>query len=560
MIIKTLVLILFSLSLFQPASSQQSEWKQSMDKYLEFRSDLQRFSGSVAISLNDELIYSRSIGVADRTWDIPVNDSTKYDVASVTKMFTAIGIAKLYEEGKIGLDDTISDHFNDFSNREIGQSTTIRELLSHTGGISDFFMQPEYLHADRYRLRNLEDYDRFYKTLEINKSHLGSMHYSNSNFMILGRIIEKVSGQDYYTFIRKQIFEKLGMANTGFYDHDIAVKNMAVGYTGDPQAVTEFGVPNDERLRENRYMRPARGMPAGGAYSTTQDMLHFLNALSSGELIEPDTYNRFTRPDGDGYALGFQSYSMEGISVIGHSGGFYGVSSQVFYLPEQGYAIVILANNDFGAPPVFDRFISFMTGRETYSPVSSGMKELSRYAGFYEIVQGEMKGKKLEISVKNDHLLFDNELEFYPYAEYSFFDIDNEAFTLQFVKDSDGSLNGFIWTDGRNFTAKAKSIKEPEMPGLTKIDIGNKELAEYLGNFQFGESGMMPGHKPEITVKDGALLIDGRMLFVPFSKDKFYLQDDKQMQLHFIRNEANEITGFHVRRGEELLGEVLKLD
>lgn len=559
MIKKTLIFLLLSLILSQPACSQQTGWKQSMDEYLAFRNGLDRFSGSVAISLNGELIYSRSIGVADRTWDIPVNDSTKYDIASVTKMFTAIGIARLYEEGKIGLDDTIQDHFRDFPNKEIAQSTTIKELLSHTGGISDFFMQPEYLHADRYRLRSLEDYDRFYKTLEINESQAGNMQYSNSNFMILGRIIEKVSGQDYYSFIGQQIFEHLGMAYTGFYDHDIAVENVAVGYTGDTQAVTEFGIPNDGQLRENRYMRPAKGMPAGGAYSTTQDLLHFLNALSSGELIEPDTYTMFSRPDADGYMLGFQSYSTEGIPVIGHSGGFYGVSSQVFNLPEHGYSIVILSNADFGAPPVFERFISYLTGRKTYSPESLSTEKLSQYAGFYEIVQGEMKGKKLEISVKDDHLLFDNELEFYPHAEDSFFDIDNDMFTLQFNKDADGSILGFRWSDGRSFNAKARNIEELDMPAFSKIEVSNSDLEEYLGDYEFGQSGMMPGHRPDIAVDDGALLIDGRMRFVPYGEDIFYLQDDQQMQLQFMRNEVKKITGFHVKRGEDVLGRVSKL-
>lgn len=557
---RMLVLIICLLSLIQWACSQQIGWKDSMGEYLDFRHERDRFSGSVAISREGELIYSKSIGLADRSWDIPVNDSTKFDIASVTKMFTAAGIAKLYEEGKIGLDDTILNHFEDFPNREIGQSTTIRQLLSHTSGISDFFMQSEYLHTDRYRLRKLTDYDRFYKTLHSNTSQIGSMHYSNTNFMILGRIIEKVSNQDYYTFMKEQIFHPLEMHDTGFYEHDIAIDNMAVGYTTDSQAVTEFGVPDDGRSRANSYMRPAKGMPAGGAYSTTHDLLRFLKALSTGELFDSETYEMFVRPDGDGYALGFQRFNVDGVSVIGHSGGFYGVSSQVFYLPDQKYHIVVLSNADFGAPPVFDRFVSYLAGRKTYSPVTHSKDRLSHYAGFYEIVQGEMQGKKLEISVKKDHLLFDNELEFYPYGEHSFFDIDNERFTLQFDKDTNGNIVGFEWTDGRYFTAKAISIEEGDMPAFSKLELSNSDLEEYLGDFEFGESGMMPGHRPDIKIDNGALLIDGRMRFVPYLRDAFYLEDDQQMQLHYIRDEAGEITGFHVKRGEDLLGRVSKLE
>lgn len=556
----TLICCIFCPLFITQACAQQSGWEQSMDEYLELRNELGRFSGTVAISGKEGMVYLHSIGTADRSWDIAVNDSTKYDLASVTKMFTAVGIAMLYEEGKIGLDDTILDHYSNFPSRKIGQGTTIRQLLSHTGGISDFFMQPEYLQTDRYRLRQLEDYDRFYKTLGVNESHVGNMHYSNTNFMILGRIIEKVSGKNYYTFIEQRIFEPLGMANTGFYEHDVPVSNMAVGYTTDSQAVTEFGVPTDGRLRDNRYMRPARGMPAGGAYSTIFDLLHFMKAVKGGTLLERDTYEQFTREDGDGYALGFQSYTMDGLRVIGHSGGFYGVSSQVFDLPEEGYTVAILSNSDFGAPPVFDRFIGYLRSRTPYEPITLNEADLSRFAGFYEIIQGEMKGKQLEISVQNDHLLFDNELEFYPYEDDSFFDIDNESFTLQFTEGPDGKVNGFRWTDGRNFTATADIMAEHERLEFTRLELSNGELEEYLGDFQFGESGMLPGHKPEISIDRGTLLIDGRMHFVPYRDDKFYLQDDKQMQLHYIRNQAKEITGFQVKRGETLLGEVSKLE
>ncbi|NGP77972.1 beta-lactamase family protein [Balneolaceae bacterium YR4-1] len=556
----TLIGCLLCLIFIQPACSQQVGWEPSMDEYLEFRNELGRFSGTVAISRNDELVYLRSTGTANRSWNIPVNDSTKYDIASVTKMFTAVGIAMLYEDGKIGLDDTILDHFSDFPISEIGAATTIRQLLSHTSGISDFFMQPGYLETDRYRLRELEDYDRFYNTVEVNESQVGTMHYSNTNFMILGRIIEKITGVDFYTYIREKVFDPLGMVNTGFYEHDLVVGNMAVGYTTDSQAVTEFGVPMDGRLRANSYMRPARGMPAGGAYSTVADLLRFMKALRNESLLNSETFEEFTKEDGDGYALGFQSYTMDGIRFVGHSGGFYGVSSQIFYLPEKGYTVAILANNDFGAPPVFDRFISYLTGRKTYKAISLDEEALSRFEGFYEIVHGEMNGKQLEIQVRDDHLLFDNELEFYPYDRNSFFDIDNESFTLRFSEDSAGMIDGFQWTDGRNFTARAKTVAENEMVELQKLEMNDTELETYLGDFEFGDSGMMPGHKPEITIDDGTLLVDGRMRFVPFDVDKFYLQDDKQMQLHYIRNQANEITGFHVKRGDSVLGEVSKLD
>ena len=558
---KRLTLIgIFILTLIQIACSQQAGWQQSLDEYLTFRNSIERFSGTVLIAQEGTIIYSKSIGEADRAWNIPVNDSTRYDMASVTKMFTAIGIAQLFEQGKIDLDDTIADHFPEFPSQEIGASTTLRQLLSHTSGISDFFMQKEYLHSDRYRLRKLSDYDRFYASVGRNDSRVGEMHYSNTNFMILGRIIEKISGETFYRFIDNNIFEPLDMHHTGFFEHDRITNNLAENYTRDSQAAAEFGVPNDDRWRTNNYMRAVKGMPAGGAISTAGDLLKFFKGLRNKQLLNQETYNKFTRPDGDGYALGFQSFSMEGVPLIGHSGGFYGVSAQAFYLPEQEYHVIALSNIDFGAMPVFDRTIRLLAGREVYTPIDLSQEKLHRFEGAFEITEGQMSGKQLTIQIKDGHLLFDNELEFYPYAGTKFFDIDNESFRLHFESDEDGKIIGFRWFDGQNFQAMAKTIDKNERIMLEPIAMSDSELEKYLGSFKFGNDGMMPGHEPNIEIDNGTLLIDGMMRFIPYEKDKFFLENDVQMQLHFIRDKSGNIAGFNVMRGEQVVGRVSKTE
>lgn len=550
---------IFVLIFIQVACSQQTGWQESLDKYLAFRNSIERFSGTVLIAKDGKKIYSQSIGFADRTWDIPVNDSTRYDLASVTKMFTSVSIAQLLEEGKLELDDTINEHFPGFPENEIGASTTIRQLLSHTSGISDFFMQSEYLHTDRYRLRELADYDRFYALISRNNEWVGEMHYSNTNFMILGRIIEKISGESFYKFVADNIFAPLNMQHTGFFEHDRIVKNVAKNYTRDSQAAAEFGVPSDDRWRSNSYMRAVKGMAAGGAISTAGDLLKFFNGLRNNKLINRGTYNRFTKPDGDGYALGFQGFSMEGMSLVGHSGGFYGVSVQAFYLPEQDYSIIVLSNTDFGAMPVFDRFIRLFAGQQVYNPIDLSQEALRHLAGAFEITEGQMSGKQLTIKAKDGYLLFDNELEFYPYAEDKFFDIDNESFRLHFEKGEGGKIVGFQWFDGQNFNALAKVIDDKELVKLESLSLSDDELEQYLGSYKFGSEGMMPGHQPNLEIDEGAILIDGMMRFVPYEKDKFFLKDDVQMQLNFNRDESGTITGFDVKRGDRVVGRVEKL-
>lgn len=305
-------------------------------------------------------------------------------------------------------------------------------------------------------------------------------------------------------------------------------------------------------------MRAVKGMPAGGAISTAGDLLKFFKGLKDNRLINRETYNNFVKPDEDGYALGFQNFSMEGMPLIGHSGGFYGVSAQVFYLPEQQYHVIVLSNIDFGAMPVFDRIIRLLAGREVYTPIDLSQDKLRRYEGTFEITEGQMAGKQLTIRVKDGHLLFDNELEFYPYAENKFYDIDNESFRLHFERSEDGNIVGFRWFDGQNFEAMAKTIDKNDRLTLEPIALSDNELEKYLGSYKFGNDGMMPGHKPTMEIDNGALFIDGMMKFIPYEKDKFFLEGDVQMQLHFMRDEAGKITEFNVMRGEQVVGRVAK--
>lgn len=533
---------------------------ENLEKYIEFRADHGKYSGITTIYHGEEKVFESIHGVANRTWDVSVDLHTKFNLASVTKMFTATAIGILIQEGKIDPNVSFITYFEDFTKPEIAKNTTINELLSHTSGISDFFFQDDYLYSDRSRLRSLEDYDRFYSNLTVADVPDDRILYSNTNYVILGRIIEKVTGMTYYDYLRRNIFEKAGMENTGFFEADLIIKNVATGYTIDFQASAEFGVPNDGALRSNQFMRAIKGMPAGGAYSTSRDLFLFMQALRNGDLITKEQFEKMTAMHRGGYGFGFQKYTQNGIEVIGHSGGFYGVSAMVFYLPEKDYTFISLANVDFGAQPVFDRFINNLAGLNSPEPINLDLEEFEKYEGFYEIESGIRAGKQVEIKSQEDRLLFDNALEFFPIGVRQFFDIDNDRFTITFHVDSSGEVIGFTRTDGRNFTQKATLIDASEVKILQPLTVSEEVLEQYLGNYQFTDDGMMPGHQPTITVENDGLMIDNMMYFLPFEKDKFFLEDDVGMQLHFKRNGSGVIEEIHVMQGDDLVGRVEKLD
>lgn len=535
---------------------------QNLKEYIAFRAKHDRYSGVTSIYKNNDRVFQHSEGIATLSWDIPVNADTKFNLASVTKMFTATAVGILFDQKAIQLNKTISTYFNDFPNKEIGNKVTIKQLLSHTSGISDFFFQDSYIQSDKSRLRNLKDYDLFLNDLNIGSIPEGQILYSNTNYVILGRIIEKITGLSFYEFCDQEIFEKAGMLNTAFFENDKPVKNLAVGYyKNDPQASTEFGVPNDGQVRSNIFIKSIKGMPAGGAYSTTSDLNKFLIALKEGQLITKETYELFTTPVNGGYALGFQVYEYNGIKVIGHSGGFYGTSTMVFHLPEYDYNFISLTNCSFGAQPVFDRFINLLNGESTYQPISVNSDVISQFAGYYEVYEGDMKGRQIEIIANENKLIFDKSfgLEFFPIANNKFFDIDNDFFTIEF-KRNDGKISEFIRTDNRGYIQKARAIDPSEISSLQRLNIADDILSQYTGSFQFQEGGMMPGHKPDIQVKNGALFIDNAMKFFPYEKDKFFMADDKGMRLHFQRDNKGNISGIQVLREDQVVGKVKKLN
>lgn len=556
---KTLnALALLILLCFTPffLSAQSENQLQNLKKYIDFRAQKNRYSGATAIYKNDSIIFSIVHGFANQPWQIKNNLQTKFDLASATKMFTATGVAILAEHKKIDVNAHFKKYFPDFPVSE-AENVTVKQLMQHTSGFSDLFFDDAYLKSDRNRLRKLEDYDQFYKSLRIGKVPENQFSYSNTNYLILGRIIEKVSGMDYYSFISKQIFQPLEMNSTGFFEKDEIVRNKAEGYYIDPQAAMEFEVPNDGVLRSNIAVRPIKGMPAGGAFSTVNDMHKFMVALINERLIKSSTFNKLITEIRGGYGLGFQVYEQNGIRVWGHSGGFYGVSTMVFHLPENDITFISLTNSDFAAQPVFDSFLEILSGEKIHQPVSLSASEIKKAQGFYKVTDGEMKNRQIEIKAKDDRLIFDGALEFYPIGKNLFFDIDNPGFVLKFAENEKKNITGFTRSEERGFYQKAVKTDASNVKVIEAIELSIEELKEYLVNFQFQEDGMMAGHRPAFSVESNALLVDNMMRFLPFEKDKFFLQNDPGMKLIFMRDGNNEIIKANVLREKEVVGKLL---
>lgn len=238
------------------------------------------FSGTVIIAKGDRPVLQKAYGLASLEYNVPNRIDTKFNLGSINKIFTQVAIGQLVEQGKLSFDDTLGKHLPDYPNRVAADKVTIRHLLDMASGIGDFF-GPEFEAMPKDRLRTIKDFLPLFagKPLEFEP---GTKHqYSNGGYIVLGAIVEKVSAQDYYDYVREHIFKPAGMQNTDWYEADLPTPNMASGYTRE-------GMEGKKARRNNLYTRPAKGSPAGGGYSTAEDLFKFALALQAGKLRQPE--------------------------------------------------------------------------------------------------------------------------------------------------------------------------------------------------------------------------------------------------------------------------------
>jgi D-alanyl-D-alanine carboxypeptidase len=297
-----------------------------------------KFSGVVLVARNGHVLFEKAYGKRDAKGDDPVTLDTRFNLASAGKMFTSVAVLQQIAAGRLSLDTRVGDVLKDYPNRSFAHNVTVRELLTHTSGAGDEGLLGNENAANRARVHNVADM----VALESNQPPAFTpgtkQQYSNFGFVVLGRIVEVVSGEDFQTYLRRHIFERAGMTRTGFIDCATTAPDLAVGYTIDHGKF----VFNCETLR---------GFPAGGEASTAGDMYRFVKALQAGKLIPPALFAEATKTYRMYMGLGFfaTDYGPD-IPVRdfrwGHGGGASGVCTDVRTYPHTGETVIVLSNTE----------------------------------------------------------------------------------------------------------------------------------------------------------------------------------------------------------------------
>jgi CubicO group peptidase (beta-lactamase class C family) len=323
---------------------------------LERQTAADMFAGAVMVSRNGETIFATAKGYADIERQIPNDVDTAFGIGSMGKMFTGTAVLQLVQAGRINLDDPLSAYLPDYPNEAMA-TATIHQLLTHTAGAGNIFGpdEIELFNANRENLREPEDFIALFGERPPGFAPGSRWEYSNYGFILLGRIIEVVSGESYFDYVRKHIFQPAGMNSTDNYPVGELPPKTAIGYTRVPPGERLSGRHADEPLpplRPNTETLPYRGGPAGGGYSTVGDLIRFATALREHKLLDQRhtellVAGKVASMGSSKYAYGFgDDLSQDGVRTVGHNGGAPGIYGQLTIFPVSGYAVAVLANRD----------------------------------------------------------------------------------------------------------------------------------------------------------------------------------------------------------------------
>ncbi len=320
-----------------------------LETFMKKLADADVFSGTVLLAKDGKIIFKNAYGIANKDFNAPNRIDTKFNLGSMNKMFTSVAIVQLVERGKLSLDDPLAKFVPDFPSKEAAEKIKIKHLLTHTAGLGNYFNK-KYNESSRALYRTVDDMMKLTEGDKLAFEPGARWQYSNTGMLVLGKVIEQASGQNYFDYIRENIYKPAGMINTDCYELDLVNPNLAVGYQ------KEYN-DNGYSFRNNIFQHVMRGGPAGGGYSTVEDLLRFDMALRSGKLVSAESVKLLlsAKPElnSPNYGYGFQIDKER--RIAGHGGGFPGISSNLDMFLDRGYTAIVMSNYGGATFPVVSK-------------------------------------------------------------------------------------------------------------------------------------------------------------------------------------------------------------
>ncbi|MDN3724810.1 serine hydrolase [Aequorivita sp. SDUM287046] len=557
------------------AAISQNKTKQ-IDALLNKYAEYGQFNGSALIVQQEKVIYKNGLGMANMEWDMPNAPDTKHRLGSITKQFTAMLIMQLVAEGKLDLQAPISNYLPDYS-KVNGGKINIHQLLTHTSGTPNYTSFPNYFDEMSRNPYTPTEMLKIFADSTLNFIPGQRFEYSNSGYVLLGAIVEKISGKTYEQVLQERIFNPLNMTNTGFDHHGSILKKRASGYE------MKAG-----KLENSPYLDMSTPYSAGSLYSTVEDLFIWDQALYTQKLL-PKKYMEmiFTKhiPDGDEfYGYGWNIAKLpagnttDSIPVFIHGGGINGFNTVIVRFPEDKSTIILL--NNTGRGPLYKIAVAIngiLRGTTYEQP-----KQSLATTVYSEIIEKDLKSglafyEKNKDS--NQFFLSENEMNRSGYnllqagkiteAE-AIFKLNTEAFPKSYnVYDSYGEA---LMAQGKTEMAIANYKKSIELnPAnqhgidmLKKLGVAPAEmvkdaivpeaiLASYTGNYE-----LKPGFVLTVSLNGNQLTAQatGQPPFEIFPKSdtEFYVKV-VPAQITFNKNKSGVVESLTLfQGGQEIVG------
>lgn len=537
------VLMLF---MVVPASgADKSDLVGKLDEYLQAAHEVWKFHGAALVAKDGKVILKKGYGMASIELGVPNSPKNKYLIGSITKQFTATAIMQLVEKGMVDLEAPITKYLPDYP-RETGDKVTIHLLLRHSSGVPSYTDDVELM-GHRTMPGSLEEILATFKDKPLEFEPGSQYKYSNSGYILLGVVIEAVSGKSYEDYIKENIFDVVGMANSGYAHHDLIIPDRAVGYTEDD---------NGELI--NAYVVHASWpYSAGALYSTVEDMLLWDQALYTEKVLSKASLDQMFTPGLGDYGYGWVIRDAFGRKLIRHNGGIDGFHTSFNRWVDDGVCIAVFSNNDMAPSDGIAAGLAAIILNQPYeipakkTPIEIDPATLQDYVGVYRCDSVDYR----IMSVEDGHLYSmrtgGGRIEIFPQAADKFYFEHDEMLVVEFVRDQSGVVVSHIMHRQLGDEPPATKVSDAEaeqvLARYKPAEVDPAVFADYVGSYQ-----LMPEFILEVTLQEDRLFMQatGQEMaeLFPRSESRFFMKV-VDAEIDFERDDTGKVVRLVLHQG-----------
>jgi CubicO group peptidase (beta-lactamase class C family) len=549
------VLALTLAVVFSAAGVQAKKLDKALDQYLTAAHDIWKFQGAALVAKDGKVLFQKGYGMANIELGVPNTPEMKFQIGSITKQFTATAIMQLAERGLLSVDDPITKYLPDYP-KETGDKITIHHLLTHTSGIPSYTSDSEFMERKALPV-TLQELMATFKDRPLEFEPGEKYNYSNSGYIVLGAIIEAVSGKSYEDYIRQNILEPLGMTNSGYDHREKIIANRAAGYTQDENG----------DLRNADFIDMSTPFSAGALYSTVGDMLIWDQALYTEKVLKKSSLEKMFTPFKEDYGYGWLIQEKLGRKCISHDGGIDGFYTSFNRWVDDGVCVVVFGNNDSAPVGKIAQGLAAIVFGQPYdvpvikTPIRVDPSVYADYQGVYQVEENVYRF----ITMEEESLLYSQRtggprFRMFPEAKDKFFLEHDNTVTITFVRDPSGKVvEHVIHQNGEDRTAeKLEGEKAQQIMAEKEVAAVDPAIYEkYVGEYK-----LPIGLNIVVRADQGKIFIQGtgqpEAEIFPKSETEYFLKV-VDAQISFVVDEAGNVTGMILHQaGQDFPGEKIK--